>query len=295
MPRARPARDVADAAVEPLLTAAAARLGPRAGDAATARLEAELLLAHAWGCSRAALLGRDRVPPAVRARFDGLLGRRVDHALPVAYLLGRRAFRDLDLDVDARVLVPRPETELLVDLFEELQAGGRLPAGPVADVGTGSGNIALAVCARRPVLAVELSADALEVARGNAARHGSGRGLLLLRGDGLDAVASGVLAAVLSNPPYVEPHELAGLPEDVARHEPRGALVPGVGSGAEHYARLRAQAARVLVPGGWWLTEVGCGQAAARARELVAEGWGEVTRRPDLAGIERVVAARRPD
>jgi release factor glutamine methyltransferase len=99
---------------------------------------------------------------------------------------------------------------------------------------------------------------------------------------------------VVSNPPYVEAHEVAALPEDVARHEPREALVPDGGDVAAHYAGLRRQCARVLAPGGWWLTEVGAGQAGARAGELRAAGWEAVAVRPDLAGHGRVVQARRP-
>lgn len=265
----------------------------RAGDASGASLEADLLLAHALGCSRAQLLLRTVLEAHEVAAFRALLVQRVEHARPVAYLTGRRAFRELELYVDERVLVPRPETELLVDVFLELEARGEVPPGPVADRGTGSGCLALSVAGRRKVIAVDLSAGALAVAARNVDLCGAAGRVALLQSDGLAALAHGSLAAVLANPPYVSASEHARLPEDVRRHEPRLALVPPDGDVAGMYARLLPEALRALAPGGWLCTEVGAGQAGWVAQLASGSGCDRVEVRRDLAGIERVVALRK--
>ncbi|MDP9399879.1 MAG: peptide chain release factor N(5)-glutamine methyltransferase [Actinomycetota bacterium] len=257
-----------------------------ASGSSTPRLDAELLLAEALGVSRTALVLDPRCEvagPAARA-FQELVRRRSREREPVAYLLGRRAFRHLELAVDRRVLVPRPETELLVEVGLELPRGAR-----VADVGTGSGAVALALKHERPdleVVATDVSADALAVARANAARLGLD--VAFVHGDLLAAV-EGPLDAVLSNPPYVAEGQRAALAPDVVRHEPPGALFAGP-DGLDVIARLVPQAAARAPLAA---LEVGEGQAARVVTLLREAGLGEVDARRDLAGIERVVVGRR--
>jgi release factor glutamine methyltransferase len=250
----------------------------------TARLDAELLLAAALGVSRAALWTQPDLAvsgPAGRA-FGDLVRRRAAAHEPVAYLLGAKGFRHIELEVDARVLIPRPETELLVEVGLELPEGAR-----VVDVGTGSGAVALALKHERPdleVVATDVSGDALDVARRNAARLGLDVRFAL--GDLLDAV-EGELHAVVSNPPYVA--EGAPLAPDIARHEPPGALFAGP-DGLDVVRRLVPQAAaraRLVA------LEVGEGQAAEVMELLRAAGMPDVTTRRDLAGIDRVVVGRK--
>jgi release factor glutamine methyltransferase len=276
MPAAVAVRDALDSAVVAIAAAGSD----------TPRLDAELLLSHALGLDRAALVmtpEREVTGPAVRA-FQDLVRRRSAAREPVAYLLGRRGFRRLELIVDARVLVPRPETELLVEAALGLPRGAR-----VVDVGTGSGAVALALKDERAdldVRATDISEEALAVARVNAACLGLD--VALSRADLLEGVAP--VDAVLSNPPYVAEAERATLPPEVARHEPALALFAGP-DGLDVVRRLVAQAgassAALLA------LEVGQGQAAAVAGLVRAAGFGDVEALRDLAGIERVVVGRR--
>jgi release factor glutamine methyltransferase len=271
-------RLLARTSVRDALDSAVIALGAAGCD--SPRLDAELLLAHVLGVDRAALITdpeRGLEPDEARAFMD-LAARRRERE-PVAYLLGSKGFRTIDLAVDARVLVPRPETEHVVEAALELPAGAR-----VADVGTGSGAIALALKTERPdleVVATELSPGALAVARANAARLGLDVGLL--EGDLLDPVA-GPLDAVVSNPPYVAAGDV--LPRDVG-HEPREALFGGE-DGLDVIRRLVVAARGVP----FLAMEVGAGQAHAVAELVGAEGWPDVSTVRDLAGIERVVVGR---
>ncbi|HEV3228759.1 MAG TPA: peptide chain release factor N(5)-glutamine methyltransferase [Solirubrobacteraceae bacterium] len=269
------------------LESAAGALG--AGGCDTPRLDAEVLLAHVLGTDRAALL-RDADRPvegaAIRAYQDAVRRRAIERE-PVAYITGRRAFRYLELEVDRRVLIPRPETELLVEVGLELAPGAR-----VLDVGTGSGAVALALKHERPDLLVagsDHNPEALAVARANAARLGLDAAWIeadLL--DGLPAPAP-AFDAVLSNPPYVSEAEHRGLAPEITRHEPDGALVAAE-EGLAVIRRLVEQAARLRIP--LLAVEVGLGQAPAVAALMRAHGHVEVATRSDLAGIERVVMGR---
>lgn len=242
------------------------------------RLDAELLLADALGVDRTALyLDRDLqvAGPAVR-RFQELVRRRSVGREPVAYLLGRKGFRNLDLAVDARVLVPRPETELLVELaVAELPEGAR-----VIDVGTGSGAIALALADERPDLQVtgsDVSGDALAVARANGERLGLA--VAWVEADGLPA---GDWDAVVANLPYVREGER--LAPEIARHEPRGALF----SGHDGLEAIRALVARAAAAVRWIGLEHADDQGPSVRGMLRGGGWATVRTEVDLAGRERV-------
>jgi release factor glutamine methyltransferase len=250
------------------------------------RLDAELLMADTIGSGRADVIAgpaRELEPDEAR-RFGEHVRRRVQRE-PVAYILGRKGFRTIELDVDPRVLIPRPETEHLVEVALELPHGAR-----VTDVGTGSGAVALAVKAERPdlhVVATEISPGALAVARANAARLGLE--VELLEGDLLEPVA-GPVDAVLSNPPYVAERDRLTLAPEILRFEPAGALFAGA-DGLDAIRRLAPAAA--AAGASMAAFEVGLGQAAAVAELLREAGFAGTTTVPDLAGVERVVVGRR--
>ena len=256
----------------------------------TPRLDAELLLAHGLGLTRIDLYTQFERPLSEDelAACRELIRRR-GRREPVAYVIGRWGFRRLELDVDARVLVPRPETELLVDRCLALLEGRERPA--VLDVGTGSGAIALALKDERPdamVAACDVSPDALSVARANAERLGLE--IAFAESDLLETVPGGLFQLIVSNPPYVSESELAALEPEVAEHEPRLATVAGAG-GLEVYSRLLPQAAGRLAPGGFIALECGAGQAPALVAELERVGYADPGVDRDLSGIERVVWA----
>ena len=250
------------------------------------RLDAEVLLAAAMGVSRATIVANPsaELEPDHAWQFAEWARRRRSRE-PVAYILGTKGFRRLDLDVDPRVLIPRPETEHLVEVALGLPHGAR-----VVDVGTGSGAVALALKDERPdlgVIATEASPDALDVARANARRLGLD--VTLLEGD-LLAPVTGPVDAVISNPPYIAEAERPGLPADVIGHEPGEALFAGH-DGLEVIRRLVPAAvrrgARMVA------VEVGWTQAGA-VRALMAEaGLAEIEVVSDLTGLERVVVGRR--
>jgi release factor glutamine methyltransferase len=249
------------------------------------RLDAELLLAGAMGVDRAVVVadpGRAIEPDAAR-RFMEYAARRRERE-PVAYILGTKGFRSIELAVDPRVLIPRPETEHLVEAVLDLPHGAR-----ICDVGTGSGAIALALKTERPdleVVATDASDAALEVARANARRLGLD--VAFHHGDLLAGVAE-PLHAIVSNPPYVE--DGAQLAPEIVRHEPALALRAGP-DGLDVIRRLLpaagATSARVTS------LEIGAGQAAAVSGMLREVGFPEVEAVCDLAGIERVLVGRRP-
>jgi release factor glutamine methyltransferase len=203
---------------------------------------------------------------------------------PLAYILGEWGFRGLTLKVDRRVLVPRPETEVLVErCLEHLRD---LSNPRVLDVGVGSGAIALAIADEHPgarLLAVDRSAEALDAAGENLARAAVNGRVELRQGDLLAGLA-GPFDLVVSNPPYVSPEEYETLQPEIRLFEPREAVV-GVGVGA----KIARDARAVLAPGGWLLLECGDGRAADLAAELERLGYGDVMRTLDLAGRERVV------
>lgn len=263
-----------------------------------ARVDAEHLLAHALGCSRMQLyVEHDRpVDDEPRARFREYVRRRLARE-PVAYIEGRRGFHalGLELEVDRRVLVPRPETEHLVDwVLEDLRD---VPGPRVLDVGTGSGAIALAIHHGRreaEVIAVDVSDEALAVARSNAERLSAT--VTFVRSDllaDLDVPAGG-FHAVAANLPYIASAELATLEPEVVQFEPRLAL-DGGDDGLRVIARLLAQLGErdAVMPGGAVYLEVGAGQAATVVEWLRALGW-DADLRHDYARIARVVRGRRP-
>jgi release factor glutamine methyltransferase len=247
------------------------------------RLDAELLLAHVLGVDRAQLVmrGDEEATGDDRTRYLALLTRRAKRE-PIAYILGRKDFRHLSFAVDPRVLIPRPETELLVEVGLTLPQGAR-----VADIGTGSGAVALALKQERPdlqLIGADVSSGALSVARMNAQRLGLQ--VDWVQGDLLDGISCD---AALANLPYIADDEL--LPPEVALYEPRGALLGGR-DGLDLVRRLieqagkRAEVALIAL-------EIGHTQAGATTALLEEAGFGEVERLRDLAGHERVVVGRR--
>lgn len=260
------------------------------------RLDAEVLLAHCLGQERIQLYVDFDKPMAAEelAAYRALVRRRLQHE-PVAYIIGQREFWSAGLWVDTSVLVPRPETELLVELTLGLPPlGGRDTT--VADIGTGSGAVAIALALERPaweVHATELSAQALAVTERNAARHEVR--LTLHQGDLLAPLDPALpLDLVVSNPPYIPTAELEGLPPDVRRWEPALALDGGP-QGMDVYGRLIPQAAARLQEHGHLLLEVGgAAQAEAVARLMTDHGLRAATIHPDLAGVPRVVCGQGP-
>jgi len=249
-------------------------------------LDAELLLADAMGVNRAVIVsdpGRG-LEPAEARRFQEHTRRRVQRE-PVAYILGTKGFRTIELLVDGRVLIPRPETEHLVEAALDLPRGAR-----VADIGTGSGAVALALKAERPdleLIATDASADALAVARANAQRLGLD--VTLVEGDLLEAV-DGPLEAVLSTPPSVAAGDRGPLAPDITRHEPALALY----AGADGLSLIRRLAPAAAAAGAALLAlEVGSGQSEAVAAIVREAGFAETEIVADLADIERVVVGRR--
>jgi release factor glutamine methyltransferase len=274
-------RDALEAAVDAL----------DAAGCETARLDAELLLAQATGWERAQLTAEPeaRLPVGASREFGEMVRRRVRRE-PVAYILGRKGFRRIELLVDRRVLIPRPETELLVELALELA-----PAY-VLDVGTGSGAIALAVADEVPsshVVATDTSFDAVRVAQSNAERLGLADrvDVVLRRRGSLGGTGGGPCDLVLANLPYVSEGEWEGLAPEIRDHEPREALVAGP-TGLEAIEALLAEMATMDGRPGAITLEIGATQGEAVSELVRGAGYGEVEVRKDLAGHDRVVIGR---
>ncbi|GGC10029.1 peptide chain release factor N(5)-glutamine methyltransferase [Pseudoduganella buxea] len=247
-----------------------------------------ILLCHALGLSRMGLITQSErtLTEDEAARLSALIARRLAGE-PVAYLIGRREFYGLDFAVDANVLIPRPETELLVELALE-----RLPPrGRVLDMGTGSGAIAVALAHTRPdaaVTALDVSAGALAVAGRNAASNGAT--VRLLQSDWFGALQDDIFDLIVSNPPYIASGD-RHLSEGDLRFEPAGALTDHA-DGLSALRRIVGGAPAHLVPGGWLLMEHGYDQSDAVQALLTAGGWQDVQSWHDLAGIARVTGGR---
>lgn len=260
----------------------------------TARLDGELLVAHALGLDRVGLyLDMDRpLQPPELAAIRALVKRRRERE-PVAYILGCREFYGRSFEVDPAVLVPRPDTETLVErALAHLDGEGR-----VLDLCTGSGIVAVVLAAERPAIHVDgtdLSEAALEVARRNAERHGVVERTAWFQGDLFEALPAGcTYDLIVANPPYVSEGDYESLQPEITRWEPRLALTAGP-EGLDVLQRIAREAGDHLVAGGRILVEVGQGQAEAVASLFGQAGLDHIATHPDLAGIPRVVEALRP-
>jgi release factor glutamine methyltransferase len=255
-----------------------------------ARLEAELLLAATLNLDRVGLYVNFERPldAAELAAFREKVRRRAQRE-PVQYILGKAEFWSLTFNVSPAVLVPRADTEVLVEeALNRIEGEAR-----VLDVGTGSGVIAIALAREKPdikVTALDCSEEALDVARGNAQRNGVAGRVSCLTGD-LAKLPSGPFDLMVSNPPYIPTGEWAKLMPEVRIYEPRQALDGGI-DGLQAYRHLANQAQQILGPGGWLLVEVGVGQAGDVSALFEAAGLTEIGQRNDYAGIPRVVMAR---
>jgi release factor glutamine methyltransferase len=272
-------------------------------------LAAEVLLLHSLGRDRTWLYSHadEQLDPYRVASYFTLIARRVAGE-PTQYLTGKQEFWRLEFEVTPAVLIPRPETEHVVEVaLERLGAAGiqiemktGAPSRPlgIADVGTGSGCLAVALAYELPhakIFATDISAEAIEVARRNAARHGVASRILFFQTNLLDGVSLSPLPfdLIVSNPPYVARRERASIEREVREHEPDAALFGGP-TGIELYSRLIEQAGRLLRPRGNLVLELGYGAAdSVRALLGAQPGWANVCVTNDLAGIPRVLAAER--
>jgi len=262
----------------------------------SARLDVELLLGRVLGLDRIGLIMQSERPlrPAELATFRELFKRRRTGE-PVAYLLGEREFYGILLRVDARVLIPRPDSERLVEIALE-RTRARSMLGAALDLCTGSGSIAIAFARQRPtwrVTASDISAEALQVARDNAHRTGAIRNLRLLEGSLFAPVPGERFDLISANPPYIAAGEIATLPLDVRDFEPRLALDGGV-DGLDLVREIAAQAPAYLTPGGLLALEIGADQGPAALAILRAHGYAEVELGRDLGGRDRVVSGYGP-
>ena len=262
------------------------RAGASAAATATATLDAGLLLAHTLRTTRVRLMSdaEQALEPAAVRRYEALIERRA-RGEPLAYLTGTREFWSLPLRVSSAVLVPRPETELLVERALALRAA---PEGRVVDLGTGSGAIALALARERPhwqVTATDISVEALAVARANALQLEL-TGIDFRQGSWFAPLAGARFDLIVSNPPYVAADDPA-LEDPALAHEPRLALTPGADA-LRCLREIARHAPQHLERGGWLLLEHGAAQAAAVRHALVLAGFRYVRSHPDLAGHERI-------
>lgn len=260
-------------------------------------MNAELLLMFTIGRDRAFLYGHPEqlLPPEDLARYQAALAQRAS-GIPAQYITGRQEFWGMELVVSPAVLIPRPETEHVVETVLGLApaSADTKPAHlSIADVGTGSGCIALALAKELPaaeIHASDISSAALDVARANAARHGMAHRVAFHEADLLSGVEKTSLDFVVSNPPYVGESEEDTVQLEVRKFEPRTAVFAGP-KGTEVIERLIAQARDVLKPGGWLVMEIS-GTISEAVRRLLAD-WSEIRITNDLQGIPRVAAARR--
>ena len=277
--------------------------GPHPG---RARRDSETLLLHvlrrdAPEINLAWLIAHegDECAPDSAAAFHGLIERRFAGE-PMQYITGEAEFYGLPFRVNRDVLIPRPETELLVEkaieMAQRLRPPGVKPAPRIVDVGTGSGAIAVALARALPfaeIAATDISAAALAVARANAERNGVAGRIRFLEGDLLDAIGGGSFDFVLSNPPYVPDSDRTTLDVEVRDYEPAQALFAGE-DGMAIYRRLLPAARNALVAGGTLLLEIGHGQRAEMQTLLEQEGFAAIEFFRDLQGIPRVAMAQRP-
>ena len=261
-------------------------------------LEAEILLSHVLGRSREWMLaqGEEAVPGPVLYGYEKLVERRSATGVPIAYLVGHREFMGLDFSVNPGVLVPRPETETLVEAVQEWleRNGTRFPSGILVDAGCGSGIIAvsLARTTGRRIIATDSSPVAINTTEANALRHGV-EGLVDVRpGNWLGPVAgeAGTICAVASNPPYIPSGIIASLDRDVRDFEPHGALDGGP-DGLDSIRVLVREARRLVLVGGLLAMEIGDDQGPPVEALLAEAGWTGTRRIRDLAGLERVITA----
>ena len=262
----------------------------------SSRLDAEVLMAEAAGVTREAIItGSIDLSPAILKKFEAMVARR-EKREPVAYIVGHKEFYSLDFEVSPAVLIPRPETEFVVTAALERIAGKA--NARVLDLGTGSGAIAIAIAVNAPtaqVTAVDISADALEVASRNARRHGVGDRINLQLADCFDVLdggaALGAFDAIVSNPPYLDDAEITVLEPEVRLYEPRDALSGGVG-GLLILRRIVSDAGAHLEANGELIMEMAMGHAGDVARIVVHAGLRVVDVINDFAGQMRVVRAR---
>jgi release factor glutamine methyltransferase len=256
----------------------------------TARLDAEVLLAHACGVSRSALLMGLSIDADIAANFRSMVGRRASRE-PVAYIIGSREFFSLDFEVTPAVLIPRPETETLVAAALKFLAPRRAPR--VLDIGTGSGAIAIALAANAPgakIIATDISKEALEVARRNAIRHRCGDRIEFRAAD-LFPNDDSRFDLIVSNPPYVAADDLETLEPEIRLHEPRLALVFGA-DGLDMSRRIATTSRMRLDSDGAVMVEIGAGQATAVEALFRRAGFSNIDAVRDLARLERVISAR---
>jgi release factor glutamine methyltransferase len=260
------------------------------------RLDAELLMAFAVGVPRERLItGTIAIDDDLREQYAKLIDQRAAR-MPLAYIVGRREFYSLNLEVTPEVLIPRPETETLV--AAALSSIKERPASRVIDLGTGSGAIALAIATIAPharIVASDVSVDAIVVATRNALRLGVATRIEFRHADCWTLIDGddplGRFDLIISNPPYIRDAEIATLAKEIRDYEPRVALAGGP-DGLDFYRRIASEASIHLTSGGALMVEVGAGQAIEVAAICRTAGLGEVTTINDLAGIPRVVVAR---